>query len=294
MEAKKMSSSKIKRKSHRHSVVEENILDIEPSKKECPRPSGRNFSELPDPAEIMERVAAEVKELKAEMKESFKELMKAEENLEKGKDEALEIKAKVQSSKLKGNELMKLSFLLRLGYDEEVIKNHIERENEILEKKVKKKEKQVKKAEADVERMIKVNQEGERAILNAQTAYNNLVVTNQKRRSQLDQVDLDLYAQESQVKHRQSMRKVDTESKDMFKKALQGILQMIKKRSNDKELVLKVLKISGKVMAHDLGIEENFSDDSDSSSSSSSSNSDESSVDDDISISSASSDSGGD
>jgi hypothetical protein len=51
---------------------------------------------------------------------------------------------KDQKKRLKGNELMNLRHLTHLGFEEEVIREHVQKENKVLEKMMKKKAKEVK------------------------------------------------------------------------------------------------------------------------------------------------------
>jgi hypothetical protein len=235
--------------------------------------------ELPDPEEMMEKLNHEVKELKVETKRLFAELVKGQEELETTKVEAKEMMKKVQSEKLKGNELIKIGHLTRLGFDEDIIKAHIERENKTLEKDMKKKKKDVDNVKANIEKMIEMNQQCEKACTGAQGAYNQMVVNHQKLKTLLDEVELGLYAQESQNTHKKTMKSVEITNKGTFKKAMQAIIRIIKDRSHDEKLVREVLKIAGRVMSADLRI---TSDDDDSDSCSSYSS---------VSVSSASSDS---
>jgi hypothetical protein len=235
--------------------------------------------ELPDPEEMMEKLNHEVKELKLETKRLFAELVKGQEELETTKVEAKEVKKKVQSEKLKGNELIKIGHLTRLGFDEDIIKAHIEKENKKLEKDMKKKKKDVDNVQANIEKMIEMNRQCEKACTGAQGAYNQMVVNHQKLKTLLDEVELGLYAQESQNRHKKTMKSVEITNKGTFKKAMQAIIRIIKDRSHDEKLVREVLKIAGRVMSADLRI---ASDDDDSDSCSSYSS---------VSVSSASSDS---
>ena len=234
---------------------------------------------LPDPEEMMDQIKLEISKMKVEANKLLGEMEKANEGLEETRKEAKEVRKKTQIEKLKGNELIKLSRLIRLGFDEDIMKAHIEKTNKKLEKELKQKEKDVKNVEVNIEKMVAMNRQCEQACTGAQGAYNQLVVTHQKLQSSLDDVELTLYAEESQVKLKTNMKSVEITTKDTFKKAMQGIIRIIKDRSHDDKLVREVLKIAGRVMSADLKMAD---DDEDSSSVSSASS---------VSISSASSDS---
>jgi hypothetical protein len=222
---------------------------------------------LPDPEEMMKKLTEEIKVLKVETKRLFVELEKGQKELETTKIESKEERKKEQSEKLKGNELTKIGHLTRLGFEEDIIKAHIEKENEKLAKDMIKKNKDVQNVKENIAKMIDMNQQCEQACTGAHGAYNQKVVKTHMLQTQLDEVELELYAQESQNQHKKSMKSVGFTNKDTFKKAMQGIIRIIKERSQDDKLVREVLKIAGRVMSADLRTTNEEEGDSDSCSS---------------------------
>jgi hypothetical protein len=236
---------------------------------------------LPDPEEMIEQINKEMKQLKLEAKKLFDEMEGSQRELEKAIKEATQERKKAQKRKIKGNELMKLEHLAHLGFDEDVIQDHIEKENKKLEKALKGKQKDVKNVEGNIEKMISMNRQAEMACTAAQGAYNQLIVTHSKLQTSLENAELALYAAESRVKHKRNMRSVEITSKDGFKKGLKVIVKEVKNRCDDDTIVRKVLTIAGKCLSSDIGMANNASDYGDGSSSSGSS----------VSVSSASTDS---
>jgi hypothetical protein len=232
----------------------------------------------PTPEEMINNIEKDMKLLKSEVKTEFKVMMSAEEDLQKAIKDAKAKKREDQLEKLKGKELLKIEHLHRLGFTNEVMTEHLKKENEMLQKNVKTKEKEVQNAEANIEKMVQLNGDSEKAVTAALSGGNQLRVNQQKLKAKLDQAELELYSEENIVKHKRGMRGVEITKKSDFKKTLEGVVKIVMQRCEDKRLVGKVLKVAGKCLSHDAGLNDSFgsissSDDDDMSSSSSSASS---------------------
>ena len=97
---------------------------------------------------------------------------------------------------LKGNELIKLDHLIRMGYDEETIKDYLEKSVNQLRKESTKIEKDVANTEKNIDKLITSNKEAERACSGAQQATTTIMVNRKKYQALLDIAEVELYAEE--------------------------------------------------------------------------------------------------
>jgi hypothetical protein len=227
--------------------------------------------ELPDPDEMMASLTSDIRTLKVECKRLFDEMERTKTETDAAVEEAMVIKRKLQIEKLRGNELIKVDHLLRLGFDEGIVREHLKEENKLLEKDYRTRQRDVKNLEANISKMTTMNKECEKAVTAAHGAFGPLIVKQQTLQAKLEQAELELYSVETMVKHKRNMKSVEFSSKDKFKLAMKEIVKEIQKRCKDGKLTRDVLKVAGQKMSTDLGMENTKSDYSDDSSSASSS-----------------------
>lgn len=221
------------------------------SKSSATRPPRRTAKiKLPDPEYLLSKVNNEIKEMKMETKELHGEWKLKEEELLVTKEDAKEISRKVQIAELKGRELFRLENLRRMGFDEEIIKEHLEKDVKRLEKELKKKRQDVKNIEANIKKMIAANKESERVVTSAQGTQGQLLVQNQKLRTMLDQAEVQVYAEETKVKQRTSMKdiKIVGKRKNSDLTVLKDIVKLIQHECTDKVLVRDVVSYADKVI----------------------------------------------
>jgi hypothetical protein len=236
--------------------------------------------ELQDPDEMLKSLQKDMKTLKLEAKSLFDEMEDAKRGNDQASKEILEVKRAAQLEKLKGNELVRVDHLLRLGFDAQVMKEHLVAANKELRQEVNKKQKDVNNIGANVQKMVAANKESEKAVTAAHGAYGPLVVQNQTLQAKLDQADVELYAietkgkscfhpfrgrlifafnltvfmSEPKVTHRRNMKAVEIMSKDKFKDTIKEIVRKLQIRCRDHELLKDVLRKAGKKLDKDLSL----------------------------------------
>ncbi|KAG7374507.1 hypothetical protein IV203_013602 [Nitzschia inconspicua] len=254
---------KIKKKSRRTTTVDSSdddddalqyaSCDVSNRNKPTPNPSGP-IQDLPDPNDMLAALGRGIKPLKLEAKRLFDEM----EEIKKGHDQAakdiLDVKRRTQLEKLKGNELIKVDHLLRLGFDETVMTEHLVATNKKLREEIKKKQKDVNNLGSNVQKMITMNKESEKAVSAAHGAYGPLVVKQQTLQAKVEQAEVELYAIQTKVDHRRNMKSVEIASKDKFKITMKEIVRKLKIRCRDQELLHDVLRKAGKSLETDLSL----------------------------------------
>ncbi|KAL3930264.1 MAG: hypothetical protein SGARI_004533, partial [Bacillariaceae sp.] len=150
---------------------------------------------------MLKSIQKEMKSLKLEAKRLFDEMEDAKKGNDEASKELLEVKRKAQLDKFKGNELAKIDHLLRLGFDAQIMKEHLEATNKELRKEANKKQKDVNNLGANVQKMVAANNESEKAVSAAHSAIGPLVVKQQTLQAKLEQAEVELYAIETKVEH---------------------------------------------------------------------------------------------
>mmetsp|Transcript_34740 Transcript_34740/g.83956 ORF Transcript_34740/g.83956 Transcript_34740/m.83956 type:complete len:456 (+) Transcript_34740:280-1647(+) len=212
------------------------------------------YDDLPDPRDLMKEVTDDVRALKFEAKSQFK-LM--EESKKQGEDAVNKAKLehkKQQVARLKGSELMRVDHLLRLGFDEEVLREHIDKANKALENDVKKSQSEKQNLSTNIQKMAEMNKQSERAVAGASGALGPLIVKQQTLEAKLEKVELELYTLETRAKHRRNMRSVEVVGKDKYKAAMKAVVRKMEQKCQDPDLVRKILKIAEKPLSTDLGL----------------------------------------
>jgi hypothetical protein len=203
-------------------------------------------SDLPDPKAMIEQIHSELKELKVEAKSLFREMENQQVELVKAVEEAKGVRKKAQMKNLKGNELIKLDHLIRMGYEEETIKEYLEKTMRQSKKELQKVEKDVANTEQNIDKMISLNKEAEKAVTAAQQAQGQMVVNRKKYQTMLDNAEVELYAEESRVKHFKTVKGVEITKDNDTKQAIKNIVKLVQKNCKDKKLVQDITKVAGK------------------------------------------------
>jgi hypothetical protein len=238
------------------------------AKKETKKKSGVKH----DPNAMLKALKKEVKTLKREAKDLLVQLKEEEASLEKEKAASSAGKKVSRREQLRGNELLKLSHLTNMmGFDETTIREHLEEENKKLEKLQKEKQQDRKNIETNIEKMKEMNEQSEKAVGAASEQYKKTLVESSRLKEQLDEAELKLYSIETQVKHSRGMKTVEITNKDALRDGVKEVVNEVKRRCDDKEVVIQVLKVAARCLAADMeassSAAQGDSDDSDASSS---------------------------
>lgn len=217
---------------------------------------------------MLHKLNRQIKDLKLKAKELFETMKKEEIQLEETKGKALEARRVAQEEQLRGKELTKLSRLKHMGFDEDIVKAHLQKESQRLQRLLIKKQTDRNNIDINIGKMEKMNTESEKAIIAAQIQYNNTVVENTKLQVLLDKQELQLYAIESKVNHAKKVKSVEKTNKESFKKCLKNIVREVQQRCEDEELVEAVIRKASRRFAADLGIVSSDGEESNSSGSS--------------------------
>jgi hypothetical protein len=161
------------------------------------------------------------------------------------------------------------------------MREHLEGLNKALRDEARAKQKDVRNLENNVDKMIQMNKECEKAVTAAHGAYGPLIAKQQVLQAKLEQAEVELYALETKVEHRRNMKSVELASKSKFKGTIKDIVRKFKIRCRDQDLLREVLVKAGKSLETDL--KNTDLDDSDGSDSSSSS-SDRASSDEEVEV----------
>jgi hypothetical protein len=223
--------------------------------------------ELPDPEKLLATTTKEIKALKIEAKKLFDEMETGKKGTEEEQQELLAIKREAQLEKLRGNELIKVEQLVTMGFDETVIREYLEDLNKQIRDEARAKQKDIRNLENNIDKMIQMNKEAEKAVTAAHGAYGPLIAKQQVLQAKLEQAEVELYALETKVEHRRNMKSVELASKSKFKDAIKDIVRKFKIRCQDHDLLREVLVKAGRSLETDMdmGSDSQYSD-SDSSS----------------------------
>ncbi|KAL3916425.1 MAG: hypothetical protein SGILL_005185 [Bacillariaceae sp.] len=206
--------------------------------------------ELPDADEMLKDLQKEIKRKKLEAKRLFDQLEQEKKAMD---EELLEVRREAQLEQLNGNELVKVEHLLRLGFDGQVMKEHLEASNKDLRQEVSKRQTDVSSVQANVASMVTANKESEKALQAARGAYGPLVLKQQTLQTRLEQAEVELYAIETKAKHRKNMSSVELTTKHTFKQAISEIARKLAIRCKDQQLLDQVLQ-AGKKIDKDLSL----------------------------------------
>ena len=221
------------------------------------------YDDLPDPRDLMKKVTDDVRALKFEAKSQFKLMEESKKQCDEAVNKAKLEHKKQQVARLKGNELMRVDHLLRLGFDAEVLREHMDKANKALENDVKKSQSEKQNLSSNIEKMKQMNEQSEQAVAAATGAIGSLIVKQQTLEAKLEKVELELYTLETRAKHRRNMRSVEVVGKDKYKAAMKAVVRKMEQKCQDPDLVRKILKIAEKPLSTDLGLSSDDDDDDD-------------------------------
>lgn len=223
-----------------------------------------------DPNAMLKALKKEVKALKLEAKTLHTEIKEEEASFETEKAASAAGDMISRREQLQGNELLKLSHLTNmLGFDEGTITEHLQDEIKKLEKLQSDKQQDRKNMDTNIKKMKEMNEQSERAIGAATEQYDKTVAESSRLKEQLDEAELKLYSIETKVKHSRGMKTVEITNKESLRNVVKEVANEVKRRCDDKEVVVQVLKVAAKCLAAEM--EASFSafrsgsDDSDSS-----------------------------
>lgn len=205
-----------------------------------------------DPHAMLKALKKEVKSLKLEAKALHAELKEEEAALEKDKSASTGGKKGANREQLKGNELLKLSHLTNMmGFDEATIMEHLQDENIKLEKLQNDKQQDRKNMETNIQKMKDMNLQSEKAVGAATEQYDKAVAESSRLKEQLDEAELKLYSIETKVKHSRGMKTVEITNKESFRNGIKEVANEVKRRCDNKQVVISVLKVAAKCLAAD-------------------------------------------
>ncbi len=217
------------------------------------RKSTSNSDDVSTLDSLSSALKKEIKAMKAEVKSLMTELKEEQAALEKEKAEANQGRKSLNVEQMKGNGLLKLSQLKRMGFDEKVIKEHLEQENIRLIQLQKDKQQDRKNLDVNIQKMKQMNLQSERAISAAEIQLKKILEENTKEKALLDETEVKLYVAENKVKHSRGMNKaVAITDKEPLRKGIKEIANEVKARCDDKEVVKMVLKVAGRCLATDM------------------------------------------
>lgn len=204
---------------------------------------------------MLKALKKEVKSRKLEVRSLHSELKEEEAALEKDKEASKTSQDASPQQQLKGNELLKLSHLTNMmGFEEGDILKHLEQEVRKLTKLQKEKQQDRRNMDINLKKMKEMNEQSERAVAAAEEQYKKLLAEAKKLKEQLDEAELKLYSAENKVKHSRGTKNVEITNKDSLRSGIKEIVHEVKRRCDDREVVIKVLKVAGKCLAVDMEV----------------------------------------
>jgi hypothetical protein len=187
----------------------------------------------------------DIEGLKAETKRLLDELEQAKKgSSSSGKKDAVDLlelenenrRKNQQMEKLKGNELLKVDHLLRLGFDEQIIREYMVEQNKELRKILKKRQIDVENMDKNIAMMKSTNKESEIAVIEARAVLNSLGMKQQMQQSLLQQAETDLYTIETKYSYKQNTIFIEEANKEIFVQATKNIIQEIQNRCSEKDI----------------------------------------------------------
>lgn len=205
------------------------------------------------PDEILKALKKDTKALKLEAKSLQTQVKEVEDALEKDNTMLLEHNSmNSQRDAIKGKELLKLSRLKRMGFDENVVREHLEMENKKLEQLSADKRKERTNIDENIVKMKEMNEQSEKAVNAAELDVKDKITKAKRLKEELDEAEVKLYALESKVKYSRETKGVDIMNKGSLQEGIKDIVKEIRIRCDDRDVVKKVLKVAGRCLAIDL------------------------------------------
>jgi DNA repair exonuclease SbcCD ATPase subunit len=210
-------------------------------------------SSLFGPNAILELVKKEIKTLKLEAKSIHTQIQDEKMALEKERVAFEKNNSREsQMEAIKGKELVKLSRLKRMGFEEDAIKEHLEKENKKLQKMTIEKRKERYNLDQNIEKLKNMNEQSERAVTTAELDVKDKITKANKLKDELEEVELKVYALENKVKLSRQTKGVDIMTKSSLRDGIKDVVEEIRARSNDMNVVTRVLKVAGRCLAVDM------------------------------------------
>jgi chromosome segregation ATPase len=230
------------------------VAGIKTKKQSSKAQNTKNTIECPifDAAVVLDRVKKDIKSLKIEAKTIHTRVQEEKTELEKEKAAFEQSNSKAsQMEAIKGKELFKLARLKHMGFTEDVIKEHLEKENKTLQRISVEKRKERTNLQKNIEHMKNMNEQSEKAVITAEADVRDKITRAKKLKDELDEAELKVYALENKVKHSRRTKGIDIMSKDPLRDGIKDIVDEVTERSTDRNLVTKVLKVAGRCLAVD-------------------------------------------
>ena len=206
-----------------------------------------------DPSVLLEHVKKDIKTLKLEAKGMHTQVQEEKIALEKEKVEFAKTNSREsQMEAIKGKESVKLSRLKRMGFEEDVIKEHLEKENKKLQTMTLEKRKERYNLDQNIAKMKNMNEQSERAVTTAELDVKEKITKANKLKDELEEAELKVYALENKVKLSRDTKGVDIMTKSSLRDGIKDVVDEIRARSNDTNVVTRVLKVAGRCLAVDM------------------------------------------
>lgn len=127
----------------------------------------------------------------------------------------------IEIKELKGDDLIEFDpdHLLRLGYDEQIVRAFMENQNEELRRSLKKKQIDVENLNEEIPKLKKMNEEYEKEVIETCAAFSSLEL-----KHQIPQADIERYSFDARAKYEHNKEKVKEVSINGTEKLRQEIL----------------------------------------------------------------------
>ena len=187
----------------------------------------------------------DIEGLKAETKLLLDELEQAKKgSSNSGKNDGVDIvgsenentRKNQQMEKLKGNELLEVDHLLRLGFEEQIIREYMVEQNKELRKILKKRQIDVENTYENIAKMKATNKESEIAVIEARAVLNSLGMKQQMQQSLQQQAEIELSSIETKLSYKQNTISIEEANKEIFVQATKNIIQEIQNRCSEKDI----------------------------------------------------------
>ena len=187
----------------------------------------------------------DIEGLKAETKLLLDELEQAKKgSSNSGKNDGVDIvgsenentRKNQQMEKLKGNELLEVDHLLRLGFEEQIIREYMVEQNKELRKVLKKRQIDVENTYENIAKMQSTNKESEIAVIEARAVLNSLGMKQQMQQSLQQQAEIELSSIETKFSYKQNTISIEEANKEIFVQATKNIIQEIQNRCSEKDI----------------------------------------------------------
>jgi chromosome segregation ATPase len=208
-----------------------------------------------NPDAILQKVQKDIKSMKTESKSLQAQIKEEQAALE---NERLIFQQKnskeAQMEAIKGKEHFKLSRLKRMGFDEQLILEHLEIETQKIQTIADEKQKEKTDVNRNITKMKRMNEECRKAVNAAEADVNDNLAKATKLKEELDEAEVKLYSLENKVKLARRTKGVSIFwDKSSLRDGIKDIAHEVRLRSHDRQVIEKVLQVAGRCLA--VGIE---------------------------------------